>query len=325
LILKAIISSENARSGVNMRLLYRVLALSDRCHYDVIHCQFGTLLAPVLKLRQFGVTDGKVIVSFRGYDVTKVLRDDPAFYAGLFEHGALFLPVSDSLKKRILRAGCPSSKTKVLHSGIDCSMFRFSARGKATEEATRVVSIGRFVEKKGLDYAVEAVANTIRSGLKLHYTIVGDGELREQLERKIRDLGIQDFVGLLGWCEHKEIIRLLEESHILLAPSVKAADGDQEGIPNVLKEAMATGLPVLSTCHSGIPELVENGVTGYLVPERDTQALAERLRYLCKHPEEWADMGRKARQKIEAEFDMEKLNDILEDLYLSVLEETNGK
>jgi len=179
-----------------------------------------------------------------------------------------------------------------------------------------VLSIGRFVEKKGLKYAIEAVENVHKTGRNLHYSIVGDGVLRGALEKKIADSQIQHLVDLIGWQDHDSITRILSGAHILIAPSVTADDGDQEGIPNVLKEAMATGLPVLGTLHSGIPELVENGVSGYLVPEREVAALTGRLIDLCDHPEKWAEMGTRGREKVEADFNTDKINDELEQIYM---------
>jgi glycosyltransferase involved in cell wall biosynthesis len=228
------------------------------------------------------------------------------------------IPVSRSLRDKLLANGCPAEKIRVLHSGIDCSRFRYSERRREPDGVTRLVGIGRFVEKKGWGYAIEAVARLIASGRIVHYTIVGEGALRSDVEQKIAECGIQDSVTLLGWCEQEEITRLLERSHILLAPSVTAKDGDQEGIPNVLKEAMAMGLPVISTWHSGIPELVEDGITGYLVPERDVDALTDRLIYVCEHPESWAKMGEKAKAKIEADFDTERINNTLEQMYIGL-------
>jgi colanic acid/amylovoran biosynthesis glycosyltransferase len=122
-----------------------------------------------------------------------------------------------------------------------------------------------------------------------------------------------------GSKRHEEVIQVLTQTHILIAPSVTAADGDEEGIPNTLKEAMAMGLPVISTVHAGIPELVEDGVSGFLVPERDVEALADRLERLVDHSETWAAMGRAGRRQIEAEFDIERLNDELLVLYQDML------
>ncbi len=303
---------------LNLRSIYHVLAFADRPAYDVLHCQFGTLGPLALKLKMLGITDGAIVTSFRGYDLTRNAERNPRFYRQLFATGAQFLPVSRSLADMLLTAGCPEERLHILHSGIDCSRFRFSARRREAEQVTKVLSIGRLVEKKGLVYAIEAVANAHRAGRKLQYTIVGDGALRPQLESRVEACGIEPLVTFRGWCDHDEVVRLMEQSHLLVAPSVTAADGDQEGIPNVAKEAMATGLPVLSTWHGGIPELVENGVTGYLVPERDVEALTERLVHFCDEPGAWAGMGERARAKIEAEFDREQINDELESLYTQV-------
>ena len=318
LVSRSMALSDSGRTGLNMRLLYCVLALVDRRPYDIIHCQFGTRGPLVLRLKALHATGGKIITSFRGFDITRVLTDNPSYYDELFRCGSLFLPVSKSLAGRLLTAGCPAERIKVLHSGIDCSRFKFSERHKAKDEVTRLLGIGRLVSKKGWVYAIEALAKARQAGRDIHFTLVGDGKLRTEVEETIAKCRLQDSVTLLGWCDHDEVTQLLDESHVLIAPSVTADDGDQEGIPNVLKEAMASGLPVLSTWHSGIPELVEDGVTGYLVPERDVDSLSERLIRLCDHPEQWIAMGANARQKIEAEFDTDKINDQLERLYLSV-------
>jgi colanic acid/amylovoran biosynthesis glycosyltransferase len=101
----------------------------------------------------------------------------------------------------------------------------------------------------------------------------------------------------------------LAQADVLVAASVTAADGDEEGIPNVLKEAMASGMPVVGTRHAGIPELVEDGISGWLVPERDVAALAAALARLAAEPERWASMGRAGRAKVEREYDIHRLND----------------
>lgn len=320
LLFKALASGDNGRTGLNLRVLYRVFAVADRPRYDVIHCQFGTLGPLALKLKRLGALDGALVTSFRGYDVTRVLKEKPGCYKELFRSGRLFLPVSRSLASTLLAAGCPSERMSVLHSGIDCSRFRFRERREPGQDPIKVLGIGRFVRKKGWNLAVEAVAGARRAGCDIRLSIVGDGELRSEIEEAIADCQVQDVVALLGWCDHDEVTQLLDDSHILIAPSVTADNGDQEGIPNVLKEAMATGLPVLSTLHSGIPELVEDGISGYLVPEGDVAALTDRLISLCEHPETWAAMGRKARLKIETDFDTDKINTDLEALYNSAME-----
>ena len=183
----------------------------------------------------------------------------------------------------------------------------------------RLVTVARLVEKKGVAYALQAVARLLRQGTNVSYVIAGDGPLRPDLERLIQDLRLDARVRLLGWVDGEQISRLLKDAHVLVAPSVTAEDGDQEGIPNVLKEAMATGMPVVSTWHGGIAELVEDGVSGFLVAERDVDALTDRLAYLADHVETWPALGRAGRTKVERQFDIERLNDRLVELYRQLL------
>ncbi len=155
-----------------------------------------------------------------------------------------------------------------------------------------MITIGRLVEKKGIKYAIQAMARLLKSGRKINYFVIGDGELRGDLEELISTLNLEKHVQLLGWMKQGEVTQLLQTMHIMVAPSITASNGDQEGIPNVVKEAMALGLPVISTLHSGIPELVEDGVSGFLVKERDVDSLTDRMRYMVDHPEIWGEMGK---------------------------------
>ena len=229
--------------------------------------------------------------------------------------------MSVSLTRKLVEAGCEPAKIHVLHSGIDCTKFKYTEPRRSEGQPTQIVSIGRLVEKKGVQYALEAVAQVIASGRAIVYDIVGDGQLRGDLERLIERLGVAKHVRLIGWKSQREIIAIMEVSHVLLAPSVTAGDGDEEGIPNVIKEAMAMGLPVVSTMHAGIPELVTDGISGFLVPERSVNDLAERIMYLCDHPEIWPELSHAARRKVEADFDIGGLSIKLVDLYKALLKQ----
>ena len=125
---------------------------------------------------------------------------------------------------------------------------------------------------------------------------------------------------MLGPKPQHQVIQILNRAHILLAPSVTDKNGDQEGIPVVLMEALAIGLPIVSTQHSGIPELIQDTVTGFLVPERDVEALFDKLKYLVKHPEMWLEMGRHGRNYVQEHYDINKLNDRLVEIYQGLLE-----
>lgn len=284
---------------------------------EIIHCQFGSLGPRGLFLKRLCGLNSKLVTSFRGADATKFIQKKPGFYDELFTNGDLFLPVSHSLEQRLIEIGCDKNKIKILHSGIDCTLFNYSPRRLNTDKIAHILTIARLVEKKGVYYGIRAIEKLISDNYRIQYNIVGDGELRLELQQLIRDLGLDKYVHIIGWKNHDEIFQLLSDAHILLAPSITAKDGDQEGIPNVIKEAMALGIPVVSTYHSGIPELVQDGISGFLVPERDTTALADRLAYLVDHPEIWPEMGEAGRKFIEDNFNNEKLNDLLIDLYNS--------
>ena len=178
-----------------------------------------------------------------------------------------------------------------------------------------VATVARLVEMKGVAYGIRAIACAYECGEDVVYHIVGDGPLRGELEALSHELGIADHIRFHGALPNDAVVALLAQTHVLLAPSVTAANGETEGIPNAVKEAMACGVPIVATRHSGIPELVEDGISGYLVPERDAPALAKRLLDLSRQPECWPAMGRAARAKIERDFDSNALSDALVELY----------
>ncbi|MDT3778014.1 glycosyltransferase [Nitrospira sp. MA-1] len=310
------------RAASSLTLLYKIIPFLGKGPYDIIHCQFGTDGLQGLYIKQVAAPTAKVVTSFRGFDASKMVFECPDLYKTLFREGDLFLPVSQSLKNLIVQQGCDEGKIVVLPSGINCQNLTGSPKKVLQSERVHVMTIARLIEKKGIVYAIEAVNKIVKSGKSICYSIIGEGELRGDLEELIQERDLKEHVQLLGWKSHEEVIRLLQDAHILIAPSVTAKDGDQEGIPNAIKEAMAMGLPVIATQHSGIPELVEDGVSGYLVRERDADALADRLSYLLDHPGKWADMGRAGRGRVEKDYDMKTLNNRLVELYGQVCAKT---
>ena len=316
-VLRALGSFRRKGVATGMWLLYAALTMMrlGARDYDIIHAQFGTYGVIALGLEEIGAMRGAIVTSFRGFDVMKEIQSDVDIYRRLFHKGSLFLPVSATLGRRLLDAGCEPSKMHVHHSGIDCHRVAFAPRTHKKQECTNLITVARLVEKKGTCYALEAVARLITLGRPIHYTIVGDGPLRGSLEDLAKTLDIASQVTFAGWKSHDDAMRLMQSAHVLVAPSITATDGDEEGIPNSVKEAMALGILVVSTTHGGIPELVEDGVSGFLVPERNVEVLAKKLACLIDHPETWAEVSRLARHRIETEFDIEKLNDELIALY----------
>jgi colanic acid/amylovoran biosynthesis glycosyltransferase len=310
----------HGKQAWSLSLLFRSIPLLERePPFDIIHCQFGTLGLRAVSLMPVRTGNRKIVTSIRGSDVTVFLKKHPGIYRELFKEGALFLPVCEFLKERLIQEGCAEEKIVVHYSGIDCSKFGFLQRRRQSGEPTKVLTIARLVEKKGVAFAIEAVAALLSKGEQIEYRVVGDGLLRGSLQQMIERMGVERQIKLLGWKTHEDVKRLLEESHVMVAPSLTSDGGDQEGIPNAIKEAMATGLPVISTFHSGIPELVTDGVTGFLVPERDAASLSASLEYLIKHPRVCSEMGLAGRRQVEQKFDTHRLNKELEELYVSVM------
>jgi colanic acid/amylovoran biosynthesis glycosyltransferase len=283
--------------------------------YDIIHCHFGYNGLVGVILRDIGAVQGKVITTFHGIDVTNYVKNNgEGAYDLLFQLGDLFLPISELWKRRLIELGC-NGNIIVHRMGIDCNKFTFTARKLRANGVVQIVTIARLAEKKGVEYAIRAVAKLAKSKTNLNYTIVGDGLLKERLQQLIQELNVDNIVTLVGWKQQQEVIEIINNSDIMLAPSVTSKDGDREGIPVVLMETMAMGLPIVSTVHSGIPELVENGVSGFLVPERDVDALAEKLNYLVENPEVWNKMGAAGRAFVEKYYNADKLNDKLVEIY----------
>ena len=286
--------------------------------YDVLHCQFGDLGPAGERLVALGSGRTKLVTSFRGNDLTCHLSVRPRFFADLLRRGDLFMPVTRDFHDRLLTFGIPSDRIVVHRSGINLRRFAVSPR-QAPQGATELLFVGRLTEKKGLAYLLDAVSMLVGSGRDVRLTVIGEGELGPMMRARCHELGIADHVSFFGSGTQEQVVSAMQKSHILVAPSVTAANGDQEGIPNVLKEAMATGMPVVSTYHSGIPELVEHGVSGLLAPERDAMALAALLTELVDHPESWPSFGAAARRKVEEEYDSERLNDELVAAYRGLL------
>ncbi|MGK7947910.1 MAG: glycosyltransferase [Xenococcaceae cyanobacterium] len=312
--------SKHGKRARRFRLLYKAVPFLEGKSYDIIHCQFGSIGLMGLLFRNLGLLQGKLITIFRGSDISKYLEKwGYDVYDELFKQGDFFLTNCEFFRKRAIKLGCDEDKIVILGSGIDCSKFAFTPRHFPEDGKVRIATTGRLVEKKGIEYGIRAIASLAKTHPNIEYNIIGDGELREDFDRLIDELNIGHIVKLVGWKQQEELIEILDNSHILIAPSVTASDGNQDAPVNTLKEAMAMGLPVIGTYHGGIPELIEDGISGLLVPERDSEAIAEKVSYLIEHPEIWTDMGKAGRDRVEEKYDMQELNEQLVDIYKSVL------
>ncbi|MEJ2045158.1 MAG: glycosyltransferase [Reinekea sp.] len=269
-----------------------------------------------------------LIVTLHGFDVTRTQKELMTSknlswikYAlnrkRLFRQCDRFLCVSQFIYEKALQAGFPREKLTQHYIGVDTELFSARKHTAEPSEQFKILHVARLTEKKGAKFLLEAIKLIDDPRVKL--TIAGDGELNSTLKRQAADLGILNQIDFLGFVPYSEIQTLMQTHQVLCVPSVTAVDGDAEGLGMVFLEAAASGLPIVSTRHGGIPEAVIDGETGYLVRERDSKALANALRLLICHPETSIELSRKARLWINRKFSIQTNTQALEKLYDEII------
>jgi len=293
--------------------LFRSEPLIDG-NYDVIHCQYGVIGKDWIYLKE--IMKVKMVTSFRGYDLEKFVHDNqPSVYEELFKKGDAFLPVCVYFSNKLRDLNCSEERIHVLRSGINVSEYQYRERAFDFQKKIEILSVGRLVEKKGFKYAIYAIEKLVKKYPNIQYTIVGEGALELELKLLVQSLKLENNIHFIKGMVNGELKEAYYQAQIFILPCVQASDRDQEGIPNVLKEAMATGLPVVSTWHSGIPELVEHGISGFLVPEGDVEGIVKNCEHLISHPQRCAEMGQAGRRFVEENFEISKLNQRLVGFY----------
>jgi len=286
----------------------------------LLHAHFGWDGARLVHLRRR--LRLPFITSFYGRDASMLPRKAywRRLYKSLFHEGDLFLAEGPFMGETLRRLGCPAEKIRVIHLGIDLTRIEFKERCIRAQEGVTGLIAASFREKKGIEYALEAVARIHPGWPGLRLRIVGDGPLRSHIERRISRPDLEGRVTLLGYQGFPAYIEELERADFLLAPSVTAADGDTEGgAPVCLLEAQAAGLPILATTHCDIPEVTVPEGSAFLSPERDVDALAANLERLLMSPQRWPEMGRKGRAHVESQFNIRRQAERMADLYDELL------
>lgn len=276
-------------------------------HADVIISHFGTISVLAYQLRLLGVLNGKLAAVFHGNDISHkrtlhIFKND---YVRLCKEAEFILPISELWAKKIKSLSGREDNVHVIRMGIRTEKFIFNPKSYLNNPI-KLLSIARLTEKKGISIALQACQLLKKEKIPFHYTIIGDGPLRSKLELQVIELGLENEVFFIGSKAQEVVSSYLSISDLFLLPSVTALDGDMEGIPVVLMEAMAIGIPVISTFHSGIPELIENGVSGFLVNENDPIGIYNVIRGILNSPEDLEDICVNAKQKIDEEFEQDK-------------------
>lgn len=263
-----------------------------------------------------------LIVSFYGFDASVAIynRWHRSAFQRLFNLVDLVLVEGSRLKKRLEDAGCDGSKLKIQRIPVNLDQFSFIPRKLKPGEKIKILMCGRFVEKKGFPVGIKAFANVCQGREDLELRIVGDGPERAALENLVRELKVERSVKFLGFLDYEAYSAEVRRIHLFMAPSLTASNGDTEGgAPTALLEMQASGVPVISTLHADIPEVVLDGKSAFLVPERNVEMLSQRLNYLVCHPEIWAEMGEAGRRFVEERHDVNVCARNLELIYTQVL------
>ncbi|MFO6423121.1 glycosyltransferase [Motilimonas sp. KMU-193] len=280
-------------------------------------CHFGPMGAELAKLLEVEIIKNvKIITIFHGYDmsVRSELEKEKNNYTRLFKYGYLMLPVSDFWKKRLVEMGCPASKISVHRMGVDVDDFKFIPRYiDGSKESIRLISVCRFVEKKGIPILLAAMKE-LPDNFSL--TLVGGGPMYKDITEIVKKLGLESRVFVEGALPSNIVAKKLSESDAFVLPSITAPNGDMEGIPVALMEAMASGLLVFSSFHSGIPELIEHEKSGFLSPEGDYVALKDALIHAFNglNTEDRQLIANYARQVVEKDFNLKQLNQGLQNI-----------
>ena len=270
---------------------------------DLLHVYFGHTGVHLLPfLRRW---PRPAVVSFHGMDV-QTRADRPGYEASLralLQEISLVLVRSESLRERVVALGADPEKVRLNRTGIPLEAFPFRDRPRPVGEAWHLVQACRLIEKKGLEVALRAFARFAATRPLARFTIAGEGPLRAALDHLVSELNIGSQVTFTGFLNQDGLRDLYHQAHVFVHPSQMTADQNQEGIPNSMLEAMATGLPVVATLHGGIPEAVRQQKTGILVPERDENGLVASLEQLVSTPELWETMGRAAAADMRENFE----------------------
>jgi glycosyltransferase involved in cell wall biosynthesis len=292
---------------------------------SIIHAHFGPDGAYILPLaRLLGVP---LITSFYGYDVSEFPRrfggQAKSFYRLLQRDGNCFLAMTKAMHADLISLGFPGEKIIVHHYGIDVDEFACPRRNSESENGKIILlQVGSLGGKKNQMDVLRAVNKVVKekNGLNLNVIFVGTGPGEEELRRYVQENNIQDRVAFHGFAPHGEELKtIFERSHIFIHPSTTLPNGDKEGLPTTILEAMSSGLPIIATYHAGIPEAVTDGKNGLLVNEHAVDSLARAIIILATDPIKRMEFGQNAREKVLQRYDIRKQIKELEDIYFNLI------
>jgi colanic acid/amylovoran biosynthesis glycosyltransferase len=279
-------------------------AVAERVEPDYIHAEFGRM--GVLASRIASVSR-PLVVFMHAYDITAVPKNPVWYrrYTRLWRPGVTVLTPSEFMRQKVIELGASAAQVLVQQNGIDLQAWSYSDAASRFHGKASFLFVGRLIDKKGPRQLVEAFARmrALAPELDAELVLCGSGSLEAVLREDVKRLGLSNAVHMRGAVSSDEVRQAMRHAHIMVQHSVETASGDMEGLPVSLTEAAACGLPIIATRHSGIPEIVIDGVNGYLVPENDIDSMAAKMTELARDPQRWSAFGRAGRALVEDRFD----------------------
>lgn len=281
---------------------------------QVVLAQYGTTAHRIVKLCKH--LNIPLITHFHGYDASiKAVIENCNNYRDVFAHSTNVIAVSIAMKEKLIRLGCPKEKLIYNPYGPHTSFIEV----QPDFSAATFIALGRFVEKKAPYYTILAFNQVLVQYPNAKLIIGGKGELYEVCYNLIRHLKIENSVSLPGILSKEQFLDYLKTSLAFVQHSVMALSGDQEGTPVAVLEASAAGLPVIATLHAGIPDVIVDGETGFLVAEHDVAAMAEKMLLLLENKELAMQLGKKGKERIKNNFTMERHLRVIDELINNVI------
>lgn len=297
--------------------------LINQKNIKVVHAHYGFGGIYALQFKKKN-PELKIMVNFYGLDVYQHTKN-PLYrwqLKQLFKNADLFLVCSEKMKADLIKLGAPAEQVRVQYGGADLKKIGFTNPNAGDEIV--FLMCGRFVEKKGFEYGARAFLRSCGKNEHIKLKIIGQGTLEKELKQIVTENPYKDRVEFLGALSHDQYLKEIENAQVFMSPSVTAKNGDQEGLPTVLIEAAAIGRPLIATNYSGIPEIVQDGVNGLLVKEKDVVGISEAIDKMVAEKKKWKQYAVNGRKIVEEKFDMIKQTAKIEHYYQELMGQSNA-
>lgn len=306
-------------------LMFRILGhfvfMKNICKANsvqILHVHFGYHGVKMIGLKN--ALRIPMICSFYGDDAfyTPYIGSTLTKYNYLFNEATKILVLGPYMKAQLVSLGCNEDKILIHHLGIDVDNIKFERRSRKKGDKIRFLIASSFVGKKGIDIAIKALSK-FKNDYNFSLDIIGDGPLKEQIIKLIEDCGMKEFITLHGYQPYSYLINLAYLCDVFLQASRTMEDNRKEGTPMAIVDTMATGMAVISTRHSDIPEILQDGLLGYLAEENSIESLEGCIQKIFDAPEKIESFSVNGRQWVEKEFNAKIQAEKLERYYTAIL------